>query len=286
MYSDKIAYANKYVPHANRALRSFNMFLNVRKPPLRSKLGFNPLQFFFPRPDPPVPTPTDSAPASPPQSPIPTRSISRSRSTPMPISPIPPSTNPRGELIFSSRVDQNFRESYEKYRATFERHKLEKDNLARMQRGWFGVSWLRLNHPRITRHYFWRKASEVVESGIPRSPEKLVGSSPLVRTPTGTSTRSSKGGSSRSGTPPSTPKHVSKQRDRSSSRTRTPGTRQSTPARQSTPPVSPSPSRHGSTRGRRDLGGKDKDGGLSGEGTELNLRAFALEKSALHNIGE
>ncbi|KIP03277.1 hypothetical protein PHLGIDRAFT_94988, partial [Phlebiopsis gigantea 11061_1 CR5-6] len=38
MYSEKIAYANKYVPHANRALRNLNMYLNVRQPPLRSKL--------------------------------------------------------------------------------------------------------------------------------------------------------------------------------------------------------------------------------------------------------
>ncbi|KAF8992755.1 hypothetical protein BDQ17DRAFT_1286925, partial [Cyathus striatus] len=37
MYAEKIAYANKYVPHANRALRSFNIYLNMRQPPLRSK---------------------------------------------------------------------------------------------------------------------------------------------------------------------------------------------------------------------------------------------------------
>ncbi|TEB26982.1 hypothetical protein FA13DRAFT_987510 [Coprinellus micaceus] len=63
MYSEKIAYANKYVPHANRALRSFNMVLNVRRPPLRSKFawaGWNPLNFFFPRPH------EATAPSSPP----------------------------------------------------------------------------------------------------------------------------------------------------------------------------------------------------------------------------
>ncbi|KAF8911383.1 hypothetical protein CPB85DRAFT_1156587, partial [Mucidula mucida] len=67
MYSEKIGYANKYVPHANRALRSFNMLLNVRKP----------------------------------------------------------------KLIFSSRVDKNFRESYERHRNTFERKREER---ARLQR--------------------------------------------------------------------------------------------------------------------------------------------------------
>jgi len=39
---------------------------------------------------------------------------------------IPPSSNPRGELIFSSRVDKTFREGYERYRAAFERRREEK----------------------------------------------------------------------------------------------------------------------------------------------------------------
>ncbi|KAG6335717.1 hypothetical protein ID866_3375 [Astraeus odoratus] len=29
MYSEKISYANRYVPHANKALRAFNMYLNA-----------------------------------------------------------------------------------------------------------------------------------------------------------------------------------------------------------------------------------------------------------------
>ncbi|CAG8746112.1 13900_t:CDS:2, partial [Acaulospora colombiana] len=37
------------------------------------------------------------------------------------IPPIPPSTNPRGELIFSSRVHPSFREGYERYRESYER---------------------------------------------------------------------------------------------------------------------------------------------------------------------
>ncbi|THU84738.1 hypothetical protein K435DRAFT_869959 [Dendrothele bispora CBS 962.96] len=45
MYSEKVGYANKYVPHANKAPRSFNMYLNVRKLPLRSKFYWNPILF-------------------------------------------------------------------------------------------------------------------------------------------------------------------------------------------------------------------------------------------------
>ena len=114
----------RYVPHANKALRSFNMYLNVRKPPLRSKLRFNPLSFFFPRP---------AEPQSPPASP-PARSTARTASTTIP--PIPHTTNPRGELIFSSRVDRSFRESYERYRATFERRRDERQRLAAATTWW------------------------------------------------------------------------------------------------------------------------------------------------------
>ena len=39
---------------------------------------------------------------------------------------IPPSSNPRGELIFSSRVDKSFKEGYERYRNAFERRREEK----------------------------------------------------------------------------------------------------------------------------------------------------------------
>ncbi|KII91549.1 hypothetical protein PLICRDRAFT_38318 [Plicaturopsis crispa FD-325 SS-3] len=117
MYSEKIAYANQYVHHANRALRSFNMYLNVRKPPLRASFNIplNPLSFFFPRPEPP-PKPSRS------RSPSPT-----AHSPAHTLAPLPPATHPRGELIFSSRVDRSFRDSYERYRTAFERRREERE---------------------------------------------------------------------------------------------------------------------------------------------------------------
>ncbi|KAI0717811.1 hypothetical protein C8T65DRAFT_827875 [Cerioporus squamosus] len=108
MYSEKISYANRYVPHANRALRSFNMYLNMRQPPLRSKLPFNPFAFLFARPPPPTSPISPTSPHSPRRrSPSPSPGGSR-RSSSVPIPPIPPASNPRGELIFSSRVDRGF----------------------------------------------------------------------------------------------------------------------------------------------------------------------------------
>lgn len=58
---------------------------------------------------------------------------------------IPPSSNPRGELIFSSRVDKTFREGYERYRAAFERRREEKSREER-GKGWKGL-WGRLESP-------------------------------------------------------------------------------------------------------------------------------------------
>ncbi|KAI6128137.1 hypothetical protein EDD16DRAFT_1549626 [Pisolithus croceorrhizus] len=137
MYSEKIAYANRYVPHANKALRSFNMYLNVRKPPLRSKFSLNPLSFFYPRPH--ASLESSKKPLS--------KTTIHDRSTSVPISPIPPATNPRGELIFSSRVERSFRESYERYRTAFERKRQERERSAAMQtwRGWlyFQMPWNR-----------------------------------------------------------------------------------------------------------------------------------------------
>ncbi|THH10730.1 hypothetical protein EW146_g8274 [Bondarzewia mesenterica] len=121
MYSEKIGYANRYVPHANRALRSFNMYLNMRAAPRTSI--FKPLSLLFARP---IPSSTTS---SPPRTPSPTRLGKRSSSA-VPIPSIPPTTNPRGELIFSSRVDRSFRESYERYRAAFERKREERERAA------------------------------------------------------------------------------------------------------------------------------------------------------------
>ncbi|KZT01572.1 uncharacterized protein LAESUDRAFT_602850, partial [Laetiporus sulphureus 93-53] len=140
MYAEKIGYANRYVPHANRALRNLNMYLNVRQPPL--KLPFNPLALLFPRPrDPPPPSRTSSAASVRRRSPSP--NAPNKRSTSVPIPPIPPASNPRGELIFSSRVERGFRESYERYRAAFERRREERERAAFGQT-WVGWVWLKV----------------------------------------------------------------------------------------------------------------------------------------------
>jgi hypothetical protein len=134
------------------------MYLNVRKPPLRSKIYLNPLSFLFPRPPeevPPSPARTSSS-----------RSSSRTRGTPpaigststsVPIPPIPPTTNPRGELRFSSRVDRAFRDGYERYRANFERKRAQQQQLGRGQ-GWLG---------RITGGW-WRRDTPMSGSGAAR----------------------------------------------------------------------------------------------------------------------
>ncbi|KAI0050552.1 hypothetical protein FA95DRAFT_1487066 [Auriscalpium vulgare] len=138
LYSEKIGYANRYVPHANRALRNFNMYLNLRKAPGTSP--FNPLSYLFPRPT----SPRSASPtSSPPRTPSPTRLGKRSSSA-VPIPSIPPTTNPRGELIFSSRVDRAFRDSYERYRAAFERKRDERER-ALAARTWSG--WLAQRMP-------------------------------------------------------------------------------------------------------------------------------------------
>ncbi|KAG9090832.1 hypothetical protein FRC06_000862 [Ceratobasidium sp. 370] len=122
LYSERISYANRYVPQANRALRSFNIHLNVRTQP---KGPPAPLSYLFPRPAPSPPSPTNTQPNR--------KGLPRKA----PLNPIPPTTNPRGELIFSSRVDRAFRESYERYRAVWERKREE--HLAANRRSWF--SW-------------------------------------------------------------------------------------------------------------------------------------------------
>ncbi|KAJ7050413.1 hypothetical protein C8F01DRAFT_1000827 [Mycena amicta] len=148
-YADKIAYANKYVPHANRALRSFNMYLNVRQPPLRSKIQLNPLGFFFARPVEDTPTPS-STPSHSRTSSLSTKLGPGSSTTtlihipnaPVPIPPMPPTTNPRGELRFSSRVDRAFRDGYERYRANFERRRALHEQQARQHLGsWWWPRW-------------------------------------------------------------------------------------------------------------------------------------------------
>jgi hypothetical protein len=149
LYSEKIGYANRcdhdcflrtlpftlrsYVPHANRALRNFNMYLNMRQAPRSSP--YNPLSYLFPRPSSP---PSGSMSSNRARSASPTRLGKRSSSA-VPMPSIPPTTNPRGVLIFSSRVDRSFREAYERHRATFERKRDEREReaAARTWSGWF-----------------------------------------------------------------------------------------------------------------------------------------------------
>lgn len=61
----------------------------------------------------------------------------------IPLPPIPPAQNPRGELIFSSRVSGAFREGYERYRAEWERRRAEAKRVQREReragQGWRGV---------------------------------------------------------------------------------------------------------------------------------------------------
>lgn len=125
---------SRYVPHANRALRNFNMYLNLRQPPLRSRF---PLTLFrspssHTSPPSPLRSPTTPRPPSP------TRPLSKRSPSAVPITPIPPSSNPRGELIFSSRVDRSFRDSYDRYRSAFERRKEEKEREAFFTRTFAG----------------------------------------------------------------------------------------------------------------------------------------------------
>ncbi|GAA6007016.1 hypothetical protein JCM10207_009171 [Rhodosporidiobolus poonsookiae] len=204
MYAEKIAYAYKFVPQANRALRPFNIYLNTRH---RSRFSiFN----LFRSPGPPaVPaspalsrtssgrsvsselssppssrrtsasssgsssiatfrsggalrSPSNSPPASPPlgvsqtlPSPPPSPTIDDgpvtrapvplpSPSAPargVPIPPIPPAQNPRGELIFSSRVSPQFREGYERYRGEWEKRRAEAKRLREEREGGW-KAWL------------------------------------------------------------------------------------------------------------------------------------------------
>ena len=113
---------SRYVPHANRALRNFNMYLNLRQPPLRSQIPFF-RNASSPHNSPPSPLRSPTSPRPP----SPTRPLSKRSPSAVPITPIPPSSNPRGELVFSSRVDRSFRESYDRYRSAFERRKEERE---------------------------------------------------------------------------------------------------------------------------------------------------------------
>ena len=92
------------------------MYLNVRTPPISAPWPLHHL----------LRSPTEQAtqPSQPGQHP--NSDFVRGDRRTTTIAPIPPSTNPRGELIFTSRVDKQFRESYERYRAAFERKRDER----------------------------------------------------------------------------------------------------------------------------------------------------------------
>ncbi|GAA95006.1 uncharacterized protein L969DRAFT_52025 [Mixia osmundae IAM 14324] len=121
MYGEKIGYARKFVPQANRALRSFNIYLNTR---IASPYSRWSLWRRSPAIQSSVTSPTTAShpggspkrgPVSPPRP--------RSPSSRTPIAPIPLSENPRGELIFSNKVSPAFREGYERYRGEWERRR-------------------------------------------------------------------------------------------------------------------------------------------------------------------
>ncbi|ODN78280.1 hypothetical protein L202_03927 [Cryptococcus amylolentus CBS 6039] len=149
MYEEKIRYAHSYINHSNRSLRPLNMHLNMRRPlPFPFSLPFFPSAL---RPSSTNPARRPSTTASPTSfkpslpgknlpstlSPNATTKSRRPSVTPNVMATIPPSSNPRGELIFSSRVDRSFREGYERYRSAFERRREEKQRAARADRGWF-----------------------------------------------------------------------------------------------------------------------------------------------------
>ncbi|CEH13975.1 UNCHARACTERIZED [Ceraceosorus bombacis] len=112
MYSERIGAANIFVPQANRALRYFNLYLNVRSPPavhlfsLLSAGDANPAGVSSPA----LATPGSGLVFNPP-------------------SP----TNPRGELLFFPRVSTAFKEGYVRYRAAYERRRSTQINSRNMQ---------------------------------------------------------------------------------------------------------------------------------------------------------
>lgn len=79
----------------------------------------------------------------------PSTRISATTGQPIPLPSIPPTKNPRGELIFSSRVERAFRDGYERYRALFERRRAERyHQLRASQRGLKGLWWRLLGYRR------------------------------------------------------------------------------------------------------------------------------------------
>ncbi|GFZ48356.1 hypothetical protein JCM24511_06104 [Saitozyma sp. JCM 24511] len=130
MYEEKVRYARSYITHSNKALRPLNLHLNMRRarPSLLAHL------------------PAALRPSLPPVVPPkavglgkgagPGTGLTTRRASTTVMAQIPPSSNPRGELIFSSRVDRAFREGYERYRAAFERRREERAREGKVQWWW------------------------------------------------------------------------------------------------------------------------------------------------------
>lgn len=114
------------------------MYLNMRLP------RFSLLAYFpWYKPSPIISSTPTSAPSKTPVS----KPGIRRQSTNNVMATMPTSSNPRGELIFSSRVDKTFREGYERYRAAFERRREEKQREER-GRGWKrALVWKRMDSP-------------------------------------------------------------------------------------------------------------------------------------------
>ncbi|RSH82195.1 hypothetical protein EHS25_006128 [Saitozyma podzolica] len=130
MYEEKVRYARSYITHSNKALRPLNMHLNMRRA-RPSLLAYLPAAL---RPSLPPVVPPKAVGLGKGAGPGPGLSTRRPSTTVM--AQIPPSSNPRGELIFSSRVDRAFREGYERYRAAFERRREERAREGKVQWWW------------------------------------------------------------------------------------------------------------------------------------------------------
>lgn len=151
MYAERIVAANRFVPQANRALRPFNMYLNTRPPsnaalwkrwiPLAGQQDSVSIQPISGNSNSKLVRSSASDPSSPTGS---TPTVRR-----VPIPPIPPSKNPRGEIIFSSRVSPGFREGYERYRNAFEKRRAEKLEAAAHEASWRIARWWRRTTARI-----------------------------------------------------------------------------------------------------------------------------------------
>jgi len=150
----RLKLTSSYINHSNKALRPLNMYLNMRLPRF-SLLAYIPWYNPFP----------STSTTTPPQAP----KLARRQSTNTVMATMPLSSNPRGELIFSSRVDKTFREGYERYRAAFERRREEKQREGR-GRGWKGL------------RVFGRTESPVRITVTPTPPMSRRGTPPLGST--------------------------------------------------------------------------------------------------------